>query len=208
MVLDSDGTLRDDRDPVAIAGIRQEDMAVSVDDLRKAGTKVNIAKTADEIASNAVHGTEIERIEYLVNHGWYSAERGEQLKKQLKSRIDQAEISEKKGRISIEMVYNQPNISVSSSGRFKEHQTIDGPVVRQKVGEGNVELEVEGVCTTEEAKVIDSLRFEGTVTILSNRYSGEVQVASTSTDPLEDGGAMNLDGQFTHSYGISCVQVE
>ncbi|AGM11352.1 hypothetical protein M199_gp022 [Halogranum tailed virus 1] len=209
MALDSDGTLYDDRDPVTLSGLREDQMAVTPKDLREAGSNVDIAASAEDLqAENSIGLTPTENIERLQALGWYTAEEAERRKKQLRANIEEAEQQEPKGLVSVEMVYNQPNISVSSSGRFKEHQTIDGPIVRQKIGEGNVEIEIEGVCTTPEAKVIDTLRFEGTITVLSDRYSGEVQIASTSTSPLEDGGAMNLDGQFTHTFGISCVEVE
>lgn len=107
----------------------------------------------------------------------------------------------------VELLYNQPDISVQTSNRFKTHETIGGPVVRQKLGEGEVEVEVSGVCTTVESTFIDELRSHDTVTLISNRKSGEMQVASTSTNPLEQGGAMNLDGNFTHEYTISLVEV-
>jgi len=208
MALGDDNTLFDDREPVAISGITEESMAVKPDDLREAGSAVNIAASPDELNQTATGASKTERIQYLADIGFYTQERANNRIKQIQSNVEEAERNEIIGQVTVEFVYNQPNISVSSSGRFKEHQTIDGPIVRQKIGQGNVEIEIEGVCTTPEAKVIDTLRFEEIVTLLSNRFSGDVQIASTSTSPLEDGGAINLDGQFTHTYGISCVAVE
>jgi hypothetical protein len=111
-------------------------------------------------------------------------------------------------RVAVELKYNQPDVSVSTSGRFVEHQTIGGPVVRQKVGEGIVEVDVDGVCTTAEAAIIDNLRFESNVDISSARYNGRCQVASLNTNPFAAGGAIDLDGNFTHNFGITLVEIE
>jgi len=97
---------------------------------------------------------------------------------------------------------------VSTSGRFVEHQTIGGPVVRQKVGEGIVEIDIDGVCTTAEAAIIDNLRFESNVDISSSRYNGRCQVSSLNTNPFAAGGAIDLDGEFTHNFGITLVEIE
>jgi hypothetical protein len=111
-------------------------------------------------------------------------------------------------QVAIELTYNQPDVSVSTSARFVEHETIGGPVVRQKIGEGEVEVDIEGVCTTAEAVIIDNFRFESTVDISSERYSGRCQVASINTNPFSEGGAINLEGDFTHNFGISLVEVQ
>jgi hypothetical protein len=64
------------------------------------------------------------------------------------------------------------------------------------------------VCTTAEAVIIDNLRFESTVDISSERFSGRCHVASINTNPFSEGGAINLEGDFTHNFGISLVEVQ
>lgn len=109
----------------------------------------------------------------------------------------------------ISFKYDQPDISVDTSNRFIEHQPVGGVTVRQKVGEDPAEVNVNGVCTTEEANQIDQLRFEDVVMFTSHRVSSmQVQVASTSTEPFSEGGAVDRDGEFTHRFSIKLVEVE
>ena len=109
----------------------------------------------------------------------------------------------------IELKYDQPDISVNTSQRFIEHDVIGGITLRQRVGEEPVEVSVSGVCTTEEARLIDELRFEEIVTITSNRISSmRVQIDSTSTQPLAQGGAVDMDREWTHTFSIEFVEAE
>jgi len=208
MVLKDDNTLVDEREPVVISAITEENLPVTPERLRDGGSTVTIKENLDEVGENIFGGSAIERIQRLANEGVYPQERADKRIKEIQANVEEAERLEQIGAVTVGLVYEQPNISVSSSGRFSEHQTVDGPIVRQKIGQGNVEIDIEGVCTTPEAKLIDALRFEGIIAIASNRFTGEVQIASTNTSPLSDGGAMNLDGEFTHTYGLSLVGVE
>jgi hypothetical protein len=112
------------------------------------------------------------------------------------------------GEFTVQLFYDQPNISVSTSNRFVEHETVDGPIVRQKLGRGKVTINVDGVCTTPEAALLDNLVNEDQVRLVSNRFSGNTSIQGISTSPLEDGGAVNLDGNFTHEFGLELVEIE
>lgn len=112
------------------------------------------------------------------------------------------------GVFTVQLSSAQPNISVNTSNRFVEHKTVDGAIIRQKIGKGNVEVTMEGVCTTPEANLLDNLPNENRVFIESNRFQGNVTVDTISTNPIEDGGGMNLDGKFTHEFSLTLVQVE
>jgi hypothetical protein len=112
------------------------------------------------------------------------------------------------GEFTVQLLYNQPNISVSTSNRFVEHETVDGPIIRQKLGRGKVTVNVDGVCTTPEAALLDNLVNENQVRLVSNRFSGNTSIQGISTSPLEDGGAVNLDGNFTHEFGLELVEIE
>lgn len=109
---------------------------------------------------------------------------------------------------TLQLKYDQPDISVDTSSRFQEHQAIGGPTIRQKTGVDPVEISIDGVCTTIEANAIDGLRHEQTITLVSNRIEQVCQVGSTSTSPLDSGGAIDMDGEFTHNFSISLVGVE
>jgi len=112
------------------------------------------------------------------------------------------------GEFTVQLFYDQPNISVATSNRFVEHETVDGPIVRQKLGRGKVTINVDGVCTTPEAALLDNLVNEDQVRLVSNRFAGNTSIEGISTSPLEDGGAVNLDGNFTHEFGLELVEIE
>lgn len=106
--------------------------------------------------------------------------------------------------------YDNPNISVDSSARFSVHEIIGGTTVRQKIGEEPTEVNIEGVCTEQVAVRIDQLRRAFVVTLLSDRIPNGIraQVASASTEPLEDGGAANMDrGEFLYEFNINLVEI-
>lgn len=108
---------------------------------------------------------------------------------------------------NISFKYSQPNVSVSSKARYVEHEVIGDTVVRQKMGNSPDNISIDGVCTAEEANQIDQLTFEEEVTVVSNRWEGVAQVASTNTDPFDDGGAIDPDGEWTHNFSIELVGV-
>lgn len=112
--------------------------------------------------------------------------------------------------------YAAPAISVDTSGRYATHEIIGGTTVRQKIGEDPVEVEVTGVCLESTARKIDTLRDADYGTILAGRLPGDrmdVQFASTSTSPLEDSGAVDIeqanagDAEFLHTFTLSCTEV-
>lgn len=112
------------------------------------------------------------------------------------------------GEYTVKFIYDQPNVSVSTTNRFVEHETVDGPVIRQKVGTGKRNITLEGVCTTAEASLLDNFVNENQIYVKSNRYEGNVSIRGISTKPLEDGGAMNLDGQYTHDFALELTEIE
>lgn len=204
MALQDDNTLVDDREPVTILGIRRENLPLPVDELRERGT--NIKEYGSERAESA---STIDGVNRLERFGFITAQQARRRKKRIRDLNEEiTEQFENTGGMVIQLKYDQPNVSVDSTTRFTEYETIDGPIVRQRIGPGLVEVSIEGVCTTAEAAILDNLRHEDTIEIISERYNGQVQIAAASTSPLEDGGALDLDGQFTHTFGIELVEVE
>lgn len=112
------------------------------------------------------------------------------------------------GEYTVKFIYDQPNVSVGTTNRFVEHETVDGPVIRQKVGRGKKSITLEGVCTTPEATLLDNFVNEDMVYVKSHRYEGNVSIEGISTSPLSDGGAMNLDGKFTHDFTLELIEIE
>lgn len=104
---------------------------------------------------------------------------------------------------------DNPDISVDTSGRFKEHEIIGGVTVRQKIGEAPVEISVRGVCNEDTAKKIDQLRNARKANFISDRISMTVHIASSSTSPLESGGAADMNtGDLLYSYNLNLVGLE
>lgn len=112
------------------------------------------------------------------------------------------------GEYTVKFIYDQPNVSVGTTNRFVEHETVDGPVIRQKVGRGKKSITLEGVCTTPEATLLDNFVNEDMIYVKSHRYEGNVSIEGISTSPLSDGGAMNLDGKFTHDFTLELIEIE
>jgi hypothetical protein len=105
--------------------------------------------------------------------------------------------------------YDNPDVTVDVSGRFAVHDIIGGVTVRQKIGEEPVEIGVSGVCDEETAQQIDRLRNAKYCDFNSDRISMQVQVASAGTDPLESGGAADMDtGDILYSYNLNLIGVE
>jgi hypothetical protein len=111
----------------------------------------------------------------------------------------------------IQFEYSNPSISVDTGSNFVAHDIIGGPTVRQRIGDKPLEISVDGVCTEETVKQIEQLRNAASATLISDRFSSEsitVHVASLSTDPLEDGGAADLQsGEFLYTYSLNCVEI-
>lgn len=113
----------------------------------------------------------------------------------------------------IRFEYTSPAIGVDTSGRFVEHDIIGGSTVRQKIGEDPIEADVSGVCREPNARRLDELRNAKYGTIISNRLPGgslDVQFASTSTSPLDQGGAVAIsdnEGEFLYNFELSVVEI-
>jgi len=104
-------------------------------------------------------------------------------------------ITDRDNASTIIFEYKNPNIAVDSSARFVKHEIIGLKTLRQKVGKDPLELSVEGVCYRDTARQIDGLRYAETGTIRSDRFDGssiDVQFASSTTNPLEDGSAVDF----------------
>jgi len=106
---------------------------------------------------------------------------------------------------------NNPTISIDSAGRFAKHNIIGGTTVRQKIGDEPLEIQITGVCFEDTARKIDELRNARNGVLHSERFAGDevtVQFASTSTDPLSDGGAADLEsGELLYRYRINAIEV-
>lgn len=106
--------------------------------------------------------------------------------------------------------YGNPAVAVDTSARFAVHEILGGTTLRQKLGEDPREISIQGVCTEDVAQQINQLR-RAKLASLNAEAIGEVircQVASTSVDPMEPGGAADMDGgDFLYSYSINLVEV-
>jgi hypothetical protein len=132
------------------------------------------------------------------------------------------EIPESRGNVyseydideTIELTFPQPNISVDTSIRTVEHEIIGSETVVQKIGEDSDEIDIEGICTHDEAKSIDSLSSSDYIYIRSYRREDYMVLDSTSTSPISDGGAVigtTNDGkefEWSHEFTISGKQIE
>lgn len=116
-------------------------------------------------------------------------------------------------RNSINFTYEAPAISVDTAGRFIKHGIVGGSTVRQKIGEDPIQVNIDGICKESTALRLDTLRDAKYGTIYSNRLpngSLRVHFASTSTSPLDDGGAVAISdesGEFLYNYTMSAVEV-
>jgi len=107
--------------------------------------------------------------------------------------------------------YTNPTIAIDTSGRFAKHEIVGGTTVRQKIGEDPINVSINGVCKPQTAKNIDKLRNAINGKIFSDRLPGGslvVQFGSTSTEPLDDGGAADIeDGKFLYTFQMNCIEV-
>lgn len=114
---------------------------------------------------------------------------------------------------TIEFEYASPAFSVDTSGRFATHEIIGGTTVRQKIGEEPINVDISGVCFESTALKIDALRDAQYGTIYADRLVGDsldVQFASSSTSPLDENGAVNIEpenSEFLHTYSLSVVEI-
>jgi hypothetical protein len=107
--------------------------------------------------------------------------------------------------------FGNPTVSVDSAARFAVHEIIGGTTVRQKIGEEPREIDVSGVCTEDVARQINQLNKAKLCSLNSDTLDDIVrcQIASSSTSPLEDGGAADMDeGDFLYTFDISLVEIE
>lgn len=111
------------------------------------------------------------------------------------------------GEVYLELKYKQPSVAVKTEGNFATHDVLGDVTVRQKLGESPDEISIEGLCTAEEATKVDKLIYEEVVEIISNRWSGVVQIASTSTSPISEGGGMDKDAEWIYSLTIEAVEI-
>lgn len=122
-----------------------------------------------------------------------------------------ATITDRDTASTITFEYKNPDITVDSSARFVKHEIIGGKTLRQKVGKDPIEISVSGVCYRETARRIDGLRYAKTGTIRADRFDGsslDVQFASATTDPLEEGSAVDFtEANELFNYTIEVTEV-
>lgn len=111
----------------------------------------------------------------------------------------------------IEFEYSNPSVGIDTGGNFVKHEIIGGTVVRQKTSDKPMQLSIKGVAKEDTARELELLRRADRVTLLSNRFAEDsvtVHVVSITTDPLEDGGAAQLEsGEFLYSFSLECVEL-
>lgn len=105
---------------------------------------------------------------------------------------------------TLEMVYQDPAVSVTTEQRVVEHETIDDNVVIQTLGRKPDQISIEGVVTDRELVVVDGLTTLGIVSLRTERWKGKVVVKSTSTDFKR---AKTEDGDWLYDATIECVEV-
>lgn len=109
--------------------------------------------------------------------------------------------------------YNRPRVAIDTAARFVEHEIIGAKKVRQRVGSDPIELSINGVCQRPRANEIDQLHRVETATLQSERLPQQkskipVHIASTTTEPLEDGGAADAKtGELLYTFTINAVEV-
>lgn len=104
--------------------------------------------------------------------------------------------------------YKQPDISLDSGTKFSTHDVIGGPTVRQKTGEEPREMTINGVCVEDTASKIHDLSRNNLFSVTSSTKSFDfAQLTSASTEPFDQGGAMDLDGAQLYTYTLNFVEV-
>jgi hypothetical protein len=116
-------------------------------------------------------------------------------------------------QLKLDERYNRPRVAIDTAARFVDHEIIGGKKVRQRVGSDPIELSVNGVCQRPRANEIDQLHRVKTAQLQSERLPQDktrlpVQIASTTTEPLEDGGAADArTGELLYTFTINAVEV-
>lgn len=101
--------------------------------------------------------------------------------------------------------YSDPNVSVGAEANTVEHETIDDTIVVQQLGRRAERITVDGVVAEPEAGFIDLLPTFGIVSLRTERWSGDVIVRSTNSDPMQ---AVDNDGEWLYDVTIECIEVE
>ena len=114
--------------------------------------------------------------------------------------------------------YDQPDVSISSQGRYVEHEVIGGMTVRQKVGEEPKQISVTGLCLEDTASDFEDLHREDFITFTHHILGGageagsmNFQVESVDIDPFSSGGGVATSGDETemvYQYNITLVEAE
>lgn len=115
-------------------------------------------------------------------------------------------INDMDGNPLVKFKFKQPSISVDTSARYATHDVIGDTTVRQKMGDSPDEISMEGHCTEWEANDVDRLPMSDKVEVISSRWEGICQVASTSTSPITDGGGQDKDEEWVHDFTIELVE--
>lgn len=96
----------------------------------------------------------------------------------------------------LNFVYEQPDISLSTGARYVEHDLIGGATVRQRMGEEAVKVDMTGLCTEDEANLIDRLHNAQYVELISYRTKdidvSLFHVETADTEPFDSGGGFRV----------------
>lgn len=111
----------------------------------------------------------------------------------------------------IDFEYRNPAIGIDTGSNYVKHDIIGGATVRQRIGDKPLDISIGGVCTEGTARQLEQLRNADAATLLSERFpqnSVRVHIASLSTNPMEDGGAADIQsGEFLYSFDLNCVEI-
>lgn len=112
--------------------------------------------------------------------------------------------------VTIDFEYEQPDVTVETGTRYTDHEVIGGITVRQKIGEEPMRVDLNGICTRDEARNIDELRNADYVEFDSYR-TGTVmmQVEGTETSPYAEGGAVavnNGSSDMVYEFAIQLTE--
>lgn len=113
----------------------------------------------------------------------------------------------------IELTFPQPNISKDAGTNTVEHDVIGGKTIVQKLGEKATEIEIEGICTIDEADQIDRILKDDVIYLRSYRHEGYAVLDSTSTTPISNGGAIvgarnGCKFEWSHEFTINCKSIQ
>lgn len=103
----------------------------------------------------------------------------------------------------IEFTYSQPHVAVDSANRTKKHKLLSEVAVVQKLGTEPLNLEISGMCTTEEAKAVDNLVVNDKVEVRSHRKSCAAVVQDSSTSPRNE---IRM-GKHLHDFTINVTEI-